>query len=139
MPTPEQFEDGPSRLVDISRDLRLIARHDPEAPADFTEDLMTFAPPEGQEATRAFVQQLGQAVVGATFTDQSSLQLAHTAWLVLSARELSQRQIDATRDDLGEQLASVGVESQRVEMVTTAAMNAQKAVSSRVRNWYEVF
>jgi hypothetical protein len=138
LPTPQG--EVPDRLEDLSRDLMAVARGETQAKQDFTDDLRVFARnPQGETAVTAFGMRIGEAIAGTNLTEQSAQQLAHTSWTVVGATELSDRQVEALRNDVQAQLTALGIPEDQSAALAGQVPEVQKAITTRPRRWYEVF
>lgn len=138
LPTPSQ--ERQNEIGDISRDLQSIARRDAEGANDLTEDLGKYAE---APAVRAAVDELSRrtvaAVEGSTLTEQTAQRLAHNLWLAISAREISERQVETLQNDLQGLLMSAGVAEERAEPVAQQVEEIQRLATTRPKRWYELF
>ncbi len=137
---PEATEEAMNRTFDISRDLLNVAGGDAQAPAEFAEALSVFALGEdGIIATRELAGAVGAAVAGLEITEEQSLQVANSLWLVVAGRELSEGQMTVVRESLRADLVAAGAAEASAEAAASEAGETQAAVSTRPRRWYEVF
>lgn len=137
---PQATGDVPNRLGDLSRDLLSVAGGEQQARQDFVDDLKVFArSPATAAAVEPFSQHFAEAVSGTKLTEQGAQQLAHSAWTVVAATELSSRQIDALEAEVKTNLVSAGVAADRATSVAADAKAVQQAISTRPRRWYELF
>ncbi len=137
---PSLDEEGTNRVADLGRDLRAIARGESDANGGFAAGLSVFVD-EGDSAlaaVRAFGVTIESAVAAARFTDESAEQLAKTAWMVVDATELSERQVKDLQRELRGHLIGVGVSEAQADAVVAAVPTVQRAVTTRPRRWYEV-
>ena len=139
VPTPNQ--NVQEDLVDISRDLTYIATgYDPAAPQDLAADLRKYVT---RDAAMPVVEELSRrtatAVANTKLPEQTAQRLAHTLWLSLAARDISQRQVEALQNDTQSLLMSVGVADEQAEQVAAQVGEVQRVVTDRQRRWYEWF
>ena len=139
MPTPSQ--GAQDDLHDIGRDLTYIATgSDPAAPNDLAYDLKKYV--EGEQVIPV-VEELSRRTAGAVankkLPEQTAQRLAHTLWLSIAAMELSDRQVEALQNETQSMLMSIGVVDTQAEQVAAQVGEVQRAVTRRVRRWYEWF
>ena len=140
-PIPVPSEDVQAELDDVVRDLQNVARaKDPQAPSDLVSDLRKFAQrrdaePTVDELTRRTVTALG----GIELPEQSAQRLAHSLWVSIAARELSERQVETLQSDVQLMLTSFGVTEANAQQVAAQVGEVQSAVGDRPRRWYELF
>ena len=139
MPAPS--ETVKEELVDVARDLQSVAASsDPQAPKDLADDLLKYAQrPSARPAISELSQRGAAALVGLKLTEQDAQRLAHTLWLSVSARELSERQVETLQNDVRSQLTSLGVAEERAQQVAARVGDVQGIVTNRPRRWYEMF
>lgn len=135
---PAKSNDVPNRLADLKRDLESVVAGDQTAVQDLTDDLTVFTEdPEGQTATRALSMTVSSMLVKRSLNDETMTRLVTVMWTAVAARELSERQVDALKDDLRTQLISVGVSQADANLAAGRIGEVQKAVTLRPRRWYE--
>jgi len=139
-PIPVPSEDVQKELDDVVRDLRNVAAKDPQAPSDLASDLRKYAgrrtaEPTVDELTRRTVTALG----GIDLPEQSAQRLAHSLWVSVAARELSERQVETLQSDVQLMLTSLGVAEANAQEVAAQVGDVQSAVGDRTRRWYELF
>ncbi|MBI3046739.1 MAG: hypothetical protein HYY76_00355 [Acidobacteria bacterium] len=141
VPVPDAGTQGDLR--DIQRGLQYIASgSDPSAPADFAADLRKYVEDEEVYAVPAvneLSQRTTQAVKGTRLPDQTAQRLAHNLWLAIMAREMSDRQTETLQNDTQSLLMSVGVAEPQAQQVAAQVGEVRRALTSRVRRWYEWF
>ena len=138
VPTPNAVVQ--EELVDVRRDLENAASNNPDAPEELARDLRKYvirpsATPAVDELSRRTARVLPQTKL----TEQSAQQLAHNLWVTVSARELSERQVESLQNDVQSLLMSVGVAEQNAQQVAAQVGDVQRAVGDRPRRWYELF
>ena len=138
MPTADANTLG--ELEDVRHDLENVAKKDPAAPEDLASDIAKYsrratAIPAINELTRRTVNVLA----GKTVNEQAGNRLAHSLWMTVAARELSERQIEALQNDVQSILVSIGVAEPQAQQVAAQVGEVQKAVGDRPRRWYEFF
>ena len=141
-PVPTPSADRRSEIGDISRDIQSIASgRDPQAPEDLADDLRRYTE-DRQSATSAVTElsrRAAAALAGREVPEQAAQQLAHHFWLAISARELSDRQVESLQNDVQALLVSVGAPQDRAQQVAAQVGEVQRAVTDRPRRWYELF
>jgi hypothetical protein len=63
--------------------------------------------------------------------------VAHTAWVTVAARQLSEQQIESLKNEMKSELMALGVEEQKAQSVADQVGVVQQAVTARHRRWYE--
>ena len=138
MPTPNPTVQ--EELQDVSRDLQNVARNDASAPEELAHDLRRYivrpsAVPTVDELTR----RTARVLPNTKLTDQTAQQLAHNLWVTVSARELSERQVESLQNDVQSLLMSTGMPEENAQPVAEQVGEVQRAVTERPRRWYELF
>jgi len=139
-PMPVPSEDVQQELGDVVRDLQNVAAKDPQAPTDLASDLRKYAgrrdaEPTVDELTRRTVTALN----GIELPEQAAQRLAHSLWVSIAARELSERQVESLQSDMQLMLTSLGVAESNAQLVAAQVGDVQGAVGDRARRWYELF
>ena len=139
IPTPN--EASQEELVDVARDLQNVATgRDPNGPQDLADDLGKYT----EKATaRTRIDELSartaKAIAGRDLADQDAQRLAHNLWVSVSARDLSERQVESLQNDMQAHLVSIGVGEESAQQVAAQVGEVQSSVSLRPRRWYELF
>jgi hypothetical protein len=137
-PLPEKSGDVPNRLGDLHRDLQAIIGGDQRAIQDLSDDLVVFTEePEGQAAAKAMAMTLCSMLVNRSLNDEAQTRIIDLMWKAVASTELSERQIDALKDDVRNTLLSVGVTQPDANLAAGRVADVQKAVTLRERRWYE--
>ncbi len=140
VPTPSA--DRQLEIVDISRDIQNIASgRDPQAPEDLADDLRRYTE-ERQSATSAVTElsrRAATALAGREVPAQAAQQLAHHFWLAISARDLSDRQVESLQNDVQTLLGTLGVPEEQASLVAAQIADVQDVATDRTRRWFEVF
>jgi hypothetical protein len=139
-PLPPSTGTVPNELGDISRDLQNLASGSPEGPKDLADDISHYAEGTngGQAAAAELSQRLGQALTGKTFKLAEALPLAHSCWVAVAGRQLSEKQVENLQNEMTSQLMSLGANEQQAQSVAAQAGVVQQAVTARHRRWYEL-
>jgi hypothetical protein len=139
IPTPDAVVQ--EELGDVVRDLQHIAdKRDPEAPKNLADDLRKYAKrPSAVSAVDELSRRTAGAVAGTQLTEQAAQRLTHNLWLSVSARDISERQIESLQNDTHSLLVSAGIPEDRAAQVAVQVGEVQRAVTSRPRRWYELF
>jgi hypothetical protein len=139
-PMPETTPETANELGDISRDLQNLATGDAEGPKDLADDIGDYAQDtkNGQAAAQELSNRLGQALTGKKFKLAEAMPLAHTCWVTVAARQLSEKQVDSLKTEMKSQLMTLGVEEMRAQSVADQVGVVQQAVTARHRRWYEM-
>lgn len=135
---PAKTGDVPNRLADLRRDLESVTSGDPQASQDLADDLVVFTEePEGIAATRALSTTISSMLATRSLNEEALTRLATLLWTAAAAHDLSERQVDALKDDMRALLTSVGVSQQDANLAAGRVGDVQKAVTLRSRRWYE--
>ena len=128
----------PNRLHDLQRDLLSVASGEADGPKDLADDLAVFAEePEGVNAARTLAGSVSVVIVKRPLNDDAVKQLSSNLWKAVASRELSERQVDALKDDMRGTLTAIGVPQPDANAVADRVGQTQKAVALRTRRWYE--
>ncbi len=139
-PVPAPDEAAQNEIGDVSRDIQGVLRKNLDSPKDLIDDLAGFSPLEESEAaTRDFGSRLADVLPGRTMSEPDTERLANTLWVALSARELSEKQMESLRDDVQSMLLAAGVPQADAESVVAQLGEAQKVITIRQKRWYEFF
>ena len=136
---PEATESVANELGDISRDLQNVAYQSPSGAQDLSEDISHYAQGTngGEAAAQELARRLGQALSGKMFKLAQAMPVAHTAWVAVAARQLSERQIENLESEMKSELMALGVDEQQAQSVADQVGVVQRAVTARHRRWYE--
>ena len=138
VPTPSA--EAQSEIGDISRDLQSIAAREAQASADLADDLRKYAELTSlQPAIDELSRRTASVVAGSTLTEEAAQQLAHDLWVVVVAREMSERQVESLQSDFTSVLMSAGIDEGRAQPVAAQVEETQRLVTTRTRRWYEFF
>lgn len=135
---PTKSADIPNRLTDLKRDLESVVNGDTQAVQDLTDDLVVFTEePEGIAATRALSATVSPLLIKRPMNDEALTHMATLLWTTVAAQQLSERQVDALKDDMRGLLSSLGVSQADANLAAGRVGDVQKAVTLRTRRWYE--
>lgn len=138
VPTPNAATQN--EIDDMSRDLLGIAARDAESQRYLSDDLHKYTEVSSNlPAFDELARRTSTVVQGTKLSEQAAKQLAHDLWLAVSAREMSERQVEALQMDFQTVLVSVGVPEPSVQPVTEQVLEVQRLVTMRPRRWYEFF
>jgi hypothetical protein len=138
VPTPNAATQN--EIDDMSRDLLGIARKDAESQKYLSDDLHKYTDVSSNlPAFDELARRTSGVVAGAKLSEQAAQQLAHNLWLTVSAREMSERQVETLQMDFQTVLVSAGVPEPSVQPVTEQVQEVQRLVTTRPRRWYEFF
>jgi hypothetical protein len=139
-PLPETTPETPNELGDISRDLQNLASGEPDGPKDLADDITDYAQgdKEGEVAAAELARRLGQALTGKSFKLAQAMPVAHTCWVSVAGRQLSEKQIDDLKNEMKQELMALGVNEQQAQAVADQVGVVQQAVTARHRRWYEL-
>lgn len=139
LPTPSQTYQ--EELVDVARDLQNVATgRDPNGPADLADDLRKYT---DKATAKPLVDELSartaKAIAGRDLADQDAQRLAHSLWVSVYAKDLSERQIETLQNDMQAHLVSLGVGEASAQQVAAQVGEVQSSITLRPRRWYELF
>jgi hypothetical protein len=135
---PEATGEVPNRLTDLQRDLQSVAAGEADGPKDLADDLAVFTDePEAVNAARTLAGSVSVVITKRTLSAEAAKQLSSNLWKAVASRELSERQIDALKDDMRGTLTAMGVSQPDANAVADRVAQTQKTVASRSRRWYE--
>ena len=139
-PLPETTPTTANELGDISRDLQNLATGNPEGPKDLSDDISHYAEGTkgGQAAATELSRRLGQALTGKSFKLAQAMPVAHTAWVAVAGRQLSEKQVESLKTEMKTELMSLGANDQQAQSVADQLGVVQQAVTARHRRWYEL-
>ena len=137
---PEATPSTTNELGDISRDLQNLASGDPGGPKDLADDISHYAEDTngGEAAAAELSRRLGTALTGKMFKLAQAMPVAHTCWVTVAGRQLSEKQVEALMNEMKSQLMSLGVNEQQAQTVADQVGLVQQAVTARHRRWYEL-
>src|SRR6185295_7299434 len=137
-PMPESNPSTPNELGDISRDLQNLASGDPSGPKDLNDDITHYAEGTegGQAAAAELSRRLGTALTGKTFKLAQAMPVAHTTWATVAGRQLSEKQVEALKNEMKSGLMSLGANEQEAQNVAEQVGVVRQAVTARHRRWY---
>jgi hypothetical protein len=69
--------------------------------------------------------------------DETQAKIVNLLWTSVAARELSERQVDALKDDMRNTLLAVGVTQPDANLAAGRVGVVQNVVTLRTRRWYE--
>ena len=136
-PTSDAQED----IYDLSRDLQNVAGGNSDAPAEFAQDIHKYAADKAsaKPAVDELVRRATSTLGGSMLTEQTARQLAHSLWMTVAARDLSERQIETLQNEVRTILTSTGISEENAQQVAAQVGEVQLAVTDRQRRWYELF
>lgn len=135
---PAKTGDVPNRLSDLKRDLEQVVAGDQTAVSDLSDDLIVFTEePEGQTAIRALSNTVCSMLVKRAMNDEAMTRIVTAMWTAAAADDLSERQVDALKDEMRNVLTSVGVTQPDANLAAGRVGDVQNAVTLRTRRWYE--
>jgi hypothetical protein len=137
-PVPAKINDVPNRLGDLKRDLESVVAGDQQAIQDLTDDLLVFTEePEGRTAAKALAMTVCSMLVTRKVNDETQSKIVDLLWTSVAARELSERQVDALKDDMRNTLLAAGVSQPDANLAAGRVGDVQNAVTLRTRRWYQ--
>ena len=139
-PMPASTDATANEIGDISRDLQNLASGNPAGPQDLSEDIGHYAEGTtgGQAAAAELSRRLGEALTGKTFKLAQAMPVAHTCWVTVAGRQLSEKQIESLKNEMKSELMSLGTSEQQAQSVADQVGVVQQAVTARHRRWYEL-
>ncbi|HVZ20004.1 MAG TPA: hypothetical protein VG871_03020 [Vicinamibacterales bacterium] len=139
-PIPTPTDEQPNKVHDIGRDLQAIAGGEAAAQNDLLDDLNGI---DGTDRPAPLVQNLSKALATALankpLPDQVAQAAANKIFVVLTARQLSGKQITQVSADLKTEVAKAGVDASNGDRVASAATALQTAITRNKRRWYQFF
>ena len=139
-PVPTPNPTVQEELQDVTRDLENVRSNNPTAPQELADDLRKYViRPSAVPAVDELSRRTARVLPSTKLTQQTAQQLAHNLWVTVSARELSERQIETLQNDVQSLLMSVGVAEPNAQQVAAQVGDVQRAVGDRPRRWYELF
>jgi hypothetical protein len=134
---PQPAGEQVNKTEDISRDLLAVARRENGAVNDLRDDLENLT---GEQPPAHLVEGLSSgletALAGKTVADDVAMKLATQLFVSVSARELSQRQIESLRTEVTATLTGIGVAPPQADTVATAVGEIQHAMTTNRRRWW---
>ena len=139
-PMPDASGTVANELGDISRDLQNLAGGDPTGPKDLSDDISHYAQGTngGEAAAAELSRRLGQALTGKTFKLAQAMPVAHSCWVAVAARQLSEKQVEGLKTEMKSELMSLGANELQAQSVADQVGAVQQAVTARHRRWYEL-
>lgn len=135
---PAKAGEVPNRISDMKRDMESMMAGDQTALKDLTDDLSVFTEEqEGQTAVRGLTNTLAPMLMNRSINDETMTRIVTVLWTATAARDLSERQVDALKDDMRTVLMSVGVSQPDANLAAGRVGDVQKAVTLRTRRWWE--
>ena len=135
---PAKTGDVPNRISDMKRDMESMVAGDQTALKDLTDDLSVFTEEqEGQTAVRGLTNTLAPMLMNRPINDETMTRIVTVLWTATAARDLSERQVDALKDDMRTVLMSAGVSQPDANLAAGRVGDVQKAVTLRTRRWWE--
>ena len=134
-PVPQ--DDQPNRIEDVSRDLKNVARKDPNGRAELLDDLTNLEnTPRPAERLGALAQSLSDALGGTNLPDAEAKRLADLLFVARTPGNLSGAQIEQVGTELQETLITVGVGPEPAGRVSAAAIALAKDGAANPKRWY---
>ena len=139
MPTPSA--DAQAELNDVARDLQNVASGlDPQARRDLADDLRKYTEvPTTELAVDELSGRTATVLAGVDLAEQTAQRLAHSLWLSVVAREVSERQTETLQNDVQSLLMAEGIAEEDAQLVAAQVGEVQGALAARPRRWYELF
>ena len=135
---PAKTGEVPNRISDMKRDLETMVAGDQTALKDLTDDLSVFTEEqEGQTAIRGLSNTLAPMLMNRSINDETMTRIVTLLWTAAVARDMSERQVDALKEDMRTVLISVGVSQPDANLAAGRVGDVQKAVTLRTRRWWE--
>jgi len=138
--TPIPTADQQNEIGDIARDLLNLVNNDREAPGDLASDLQKYTEEDaGLDQSKELTRRLIEGLEGARLDEPTAEQLARTLWVGLTARDYSNRQVDALKTELTAVLTKAGVPANRAQPIAEQLGAVQQAITTNPKRWYQVF
>ena len=127
-------------IEDIGKDIMNVVGKDANGPKEMAEDLQKFASnPAAAQQIANLATQLGKVLPGIKLTPPESQLLAEKLWQGMSATEVTERQVKTLQDEVKVMLVNAGVPENEGLATVGLLTDIQKATTTRVRRWYELF
>src|SRR5436190_19544024 len=113
-PLPATTPDTSNELGDISRDMQSVAGGDAQAPKDLSDDITHYAQDTsgGQAAAAELSRRVAEALKGKNIKAGQAMPVAHSCWVAVAGRQLSEKQVENLKNDMKTQLMSLGADEQ---------------------------
>ena len=139
-PVPQPAtEEQVNKTRDVSRDLLNVASRSPGAVEDLKANLLNL---EERNVPAPLIDKVAQrletALAGKKLSEDLAQNLATKLFVARTAKELSKRQIDDLRGDIGQLLVNVGTDRSPAERVGDAIEEMQLAVTTKLRRWWHL-
>lgn len=132
-PTGEQ----PNKIEDISRDLQNLAAKDGNAPVELADDLSSLDPIQRPpDKITQLSKDLAGALAGRPLSDADARRVAELVFVAVSARELSESQIEQVSADLRTTLTGIGADAQAADRVSATATELASSITRNRKRWY---
>ena len=139
-PIPAPNREQSNEIGDIARDLMNVASKDAQAPEELVNDIGKYGTnDEAVAQMNALAREVAQALSGARLDEQTAQAFARVLWVGVTARELSERQIETLERDVKTTLAPTGVPEERAQSIANRLSAVQKTITANPRRWYQVF
>jgi len=135
MPQPNGEQEN--KIVDLGRDLQNVSRGDATAVGELRDDLgglSSVVVPT--DRVGALSSALANALRGKMLADDMSARLARPLFIALAADGLSERQVEALRQDLKAMLTEAQVASPEAQAVADAVRDVQQDIGTNEKRWW---
>lgn len=138
IPRPEG--EQANKTSDVGRDLQNVAAQSEGAANDLFDDIsnLTSTPPP-PALMKEMTSALNTAVAGKQPTPEATQQLAETLFTVITARDLSQKQIEALKVEVTDRTRKIGAAEAAAAAVGDVAVKIQGEITANKRRWYHFF
>jgi hypothetical protein len=137
---PRPQGEQANKTADVGRDLQNVAAQSEGATNDLLDDIsnLSSAPPPPQLMSE-MANALRTAVAGKAPSPESTQQLAESLYVAFTARDLSQRQIEALKTEVTDRTLKAGGDQQAASAVGELAARIQGEITANKRRWYHFF
>ena len=136
-PMPQPNGEQENKIVDLGRDLQNVSRGDATAVGELRDDLgglSSVVVPT--DRVGALSSALANALRGKMLADDMSARLARPLFIALAADGLSERQVEALRQDLKAMLTEAQVASPEAQAVADAVRDVQQDIGTNEKRWW---
>ena len=139
-PIPIPEAEQLNKTSDIGRDLLSVAAKSEGAVNDLTDDLSNISSsPPPLPLVQEMAGALDSALAGTAPSEEAAQQLAESVFIALTARELSESQVETLRIELTDRVKKAGGDDAGAAAVAASAAKIQAQITDNPRRWYHFF
>jgi|SRR5688572_8289978 hypothetical protein len=137
---PRPQGEQANKTSDVGRDLLNVAAQSEGAETDLFDDIsnLTSTPPP-PALMKEMTSALNTAIAGKEPTKEATQQLAESLYSVITARDLSQKQIEALKVEITDRTRKSGAAEPAAVAVGDVAVKIQGEITANKRRWYHFF